>query len=178
LKVLRAIIKNKDNGKLSSSTITKLFNLYQHYIFDEREEVQWCVSSLLKDKQLLDSEIQWFIGNYDKSVHLINRLLRYPIQNELIRKWALRAYTNKKLTERRSELIALLIEDDIPDAARGEKNEVLLWSVYYAKIEKQKKSVLLSKYFLQMILSHLLTFACGLQRISVGITVRDKLKSL
>lgn len=147
LKVLRAIIKNKGKDNLSPITITKLFYLYQHYIFDERQEIQWCVSSLLKDQRLLDSEIQWFIDNHDKSVHLINRLLRYPIQNEIIQKWALTTYTNKNLIERRSELIALLINDDIPVAVRNENKEVILWSVYYAKIENKIKSTLLSQLF-------------------------------
>lgn len=149
LKVIRKIIRYQNEPKLKSQTVSKLFKIFKHYIYHKNEEVQNCVNSLLIDRKLLDSELHWIIENYTKSEHFLNRLLRYPNHHNLLEKWANTMYLSEKLTERKAEIIALLIQDKIPEIVQKEHIDTLIWSVYYAKVPLKIKATLLEELFLQ-----------------------------
>jgi len=147
LKVMKAIVKDKHDTELSSETISLLFRLYRHYIFDSRGEFQWCATSLLRGRQLLDSEVSWIITNWQESAHLINRLLRYPVAHASIVQWAKARYKARDLEDRKSELIGLLILDSIPSLVGREKKETLIWAVYYSRAKDRDKARMLESLF-------------------------------
>ena len=147
LNVLRAIVKDEHDPELSSETISLLFGLYRHYIFDSRDKFQWCVSSLLRGRQLLDSELSWIITNWKKSAHLINRLLRYPVGHPSIIRWAEARCRAQDLEDRKSECIGLLISDTIPGFVAREKKEMPIWAVYYSRTTDEHKARMLESLF-------------------------------
>ncbi len=82
LNVVRDIAKTNKKLKLSKVLIANLFKLFQKLIFNENQDIQWRVSVLLKNRILLDEQIEWLINNYKESIHILNRLLKYPVRNE------------------------------------------------------------------------------------------------
>ena len=147
LKVIRAIVRDEHDPELSPETISLLFRLYRHYIYDSRDEIQWCVSSFLRGRQLLDSEVLWIISNWQESKHFINRILRYPVVHQRIIKWAKARYRAGDLADRKSELIGLLISDSIPSSVARETQETLIWAIYYSRAKEREKAQLLDSLF-------------------------------
>jgi hypothetical protein len=147
LKVIKAILKNNFfEVTLSDSTVNKLFQLYQVFIFHKNEEVK-SVANLLIRFQFLNSEsIKWLILNYEKSEHSLNRLLRYPKKDPLITEWAKNLYEEGKLKNRSSELIAILIHKCIPEFI-VENGDTVIWAIYYSTISDETKQKLLIERF-------------------------------
>ncbi|AET59453.1 hypothetical protein HPL003_13510 [Paenibacillus terrae HPL-003] len=146
MKILKRIIKNRSSNEFfESSLINGLFYLYKCYIFTGSDEIQWAVSVFIKDQLLSDDDIKWLIDNCDDSEHLTNRLLRYPRENPLITEWAEQTYKSGDLSERLSEVVSLLIIDDVPSYVSVD-SVTLMWSIYYSKIEEGKKENLILKY--------------------------------
>ncbi|MEM5777815.1 MAG: hypothetical protein QXJ06_05245 [Candidatus Aenigmatarchaeota archaeon] len=147
LKVIRSIIRNRDSKKsMKRAIISKLFDVYKEFIFDKNEELKWCVSTFIKDQVLEKTALKWLLANYKKSNYIVNRLLRYPCKNKLIKDWARSVYLNKELRNRTSEVIALLIEQDIPSFVKESNPQILIWAIYYARINRKRKQELLKKY--------------------------------
>jgi hypothetical protein len=147
LKVLRAILRNNPFGlELSNETIRKLFFLHQTYIFHKNEQVCSCANVLVKSQRLDDESISWIIANWEKSSHLLNRLLRYPENNHLLIQWATEIYKSGKLSERKSEIIGILIGENIP-AFIQESGSSIIWAIYYAKGSNEIKQNLLIENF-------------------------------
>ncbi len=146
LKVIKRIIKNYIiNNPFSESLIDNLFYLYQKYIFNGNDEIQWAVSIYIKNQPLNNNQIQWLINHSEESEHIVNRLLRYPFKNTLITDWATAVYKNNKLTDRLSEIIGILIDEDIPAFIKV-SNNTLVWAIYYSKCSNAKKEELILKY--------------------------------
>jgi hypothetical protein len=147
LKVLRAILRNNPfDTELSKPTIRKLFFLHQTFILHKSKEVRACANSLVLSRCLDDESIKWIIANWEKSDHLQNRLLRYPVKNSLISQWANEIYESGKLKDRISEVIALLIDENIPSYIKENKNTIV-WSIYYARTPDSTKQRLLMENF-------------------------------
>lgn len=148
IKVLRRIIINFDGDpQLQSETIKLLFSIYKKLIFIVSETNQWYLSRIIKDQKLDESDIKWLIENSDESVHLLNRLLRYPTYHPMICKWAEKVYQDNKYKDRESEIIALLILDDIPPYIEIENCNQILWAIYYSRTSLDMKERLLINYF-------------------------------
>lgn len=146
VKILKRLVKNRrSDGYLPKELSKKLFYLYQYFIFTGSEEVQWAVSVYIKDQILDDDEIKWLVENYHESDHLVNRLLRYPEYNQLITEWAEEIYLSGDCPDRLSEVIALTIQNDIPDYV-SENSDIISWAIYYSKCPIEKKEELLIKY--------------------------------
>ncbi len=148
IKVLRAIYRNSE-GKpyLNTDTIRFLFHIYKSLIFDISEQGQWKLSALIKDQILIDDEIQWLIENYERSTHLLNRLLLYPENHPIITEWAKEVYKTKRFPENReTEIIALLIKDDIPPNIDLSNNKLIIWAIFKARIYNTTKEILLQRY--------------------------------
>lgn len=146
LKVLRAIIRsNKATPRFARKTVMILFRIYQALVFEVSEEAQWAASVLVKGQSLEEDEIQWLIGNYQKSVHILNRLLLYPEPHPAIEAWAERVYKANEFPNREAELVALLIHDDIPPYV-GCKDEVKLEAIARARISDSVKEALIRKF--------------------------------
>ena len=147
LKVLRAIIKSRQShDQLSEQIILKLFEIYKQYIFSNNELTQWCVSTLIKDQVLSEECIKWLIDHYGDSVHIVNRILRYPMRNPLIEQWAVNVYKDGRLENRRSELVSLLINGDVPGFVHEKNINTIIWAIYYAKTDNETKKRLLCKH--------------------------------
>lgn len=147
LKVIRSIIKRRGSSQLiEAAVLRKLFSLYKTFVFDNREKILWCISSFIKDQILEKEEIEWLIHNYKKSVHIVNRLLRYPTKNKLVINWAKRVYLKRELRDRASEVLALLIDREIPSFVEESNPQTLIWGIYYARITDEAKQELLKKY--------------------------------
>lgn len=147
LKVLRALVKKANPGDLKPETVGKLFRIYQQFIFRDNEDIQWCVSAILKDKPLTDSAIGWLVQNCNRSEHIVNRLLLYPEAHAEIRIWAERVYREDGLSRRRSDLIAVLLTVANADrfAAENDAN-AFVWAVFKSRLPMGQKIALLKKY--------------------------------
>jgi hypothetical protein len=147
LKVIKAIIRNKDSEKsMERTSISKLFDVYKEFIFDKNEELKWCISTFIKNQVLRKKELKWLLSNYKESNYIVNRLLRYPAKNKLITDWARSVYLNKELKNRVSEVVALLIDQDVPSFIKESDPQILIWGIYYARITDKTKQELLKKY--------------------------------
>jgi hypothetical protein len=144
LRVIRYIIRGTSPTPiLSVDTIDLLFSLYQRFIFSPNEEIQWCVSIFIKDRPLRDSQLSWLAENAESSVHLVNRLLRYPEPHPILTDWALSAYQSGAMPERTAEILGLLIEDMIPSFAAHEPSDTLVWAIYYSRTPLRTKEAIL-----------------------------------
>ena len=97
LKVLRALIVAGDGRKLPPPTVRILFDIYREIIFKSREDMQWCLSRLIKDQTLDDVSVTWLIDHWSESTHIINRLLLYPKANPKITNWCYRSSGNVEI---------------------------------------------------------------------------------
>jgi len=102
-------VKSGPPTALKPATVAMLFRIYQQFIFQNNENVQWCVSVIVKGKLLSDAAINRLVKNSNRSEHIINRLLLYPEPHPKIRKWAKRVYGEDSLRRRGSEVMALLM---------------------------------------------------------------------
>lgn len=146
LKVIRAIVKSKGSNEIiSKEVIFKLFKIYKEFINSENEEIQWCVSAIVKNSILSNEDIKWLVSHYHDSFHIINRLLRYPEKNSEVTAWAKHVYLNNEVSERISEIIGLLIDEDVPSFVVNRGNEII-WAIYYSVSPDKVKKNLLCKY--------------------------------
>jgi len=143
LKVIRSIVRNRNTKQLSTKITHRLFNLYQIFVFSEREEIQWCVSAFLKDQLLISKDIDWLIENYSRSNHIVNRLLRYPRPTDAIRRWAEEVRSSALLLERHSEVLGLLLPERFQELRSTEDAAILAWGVYYARANDSEKEEML-----------------------------------
>ncbi len=146
LKVLKRIIKNRSSDEAySKELLENLFYLYRHFILVGSEEVQWAVSTYIKDHILNDECIKWLIDNYQESEHIANRLLRYPVRNERVSNWARNVLKSGELRDRISEIIGILIEEEVPSFVQ-EDNTTIMWAIYYSKCSKTQKRKLILEH--------------------------------
>lgn len=146
LQSLKIILRDRAIDKpLTPEILNKLFFLYTTYISHRTKDVQWAVNTFLKDVILSDDQIQWLLANCENNILVLNRILRYPSKNELIETWATQAYLKGKYRNRLSEIMAILIREDIPNFLNNESSVSLLWAIYYSQINTAKKRQLLSK---------------------------------
>lgn len=165
LKILRALTKKIDNKELTPSTIEMLFRIYQEFIFRPNEQIQWCVSAIIKTKLLGDDAIEWLIKNQHKSEHIVNRLLLYPTSHPKIKLWAEKIYKKKLFEERRSELIALIIDHkNIEQLTIKEDLNTMSWAIYKAHLNRIEKIDLLKKY-------------CDFESFASVVEIADRLQS-
>jgi hypothetical protein len=54
LNAIKWVLRNRNarTSQIPASTVDRLFELYQHFIFDRLDEIRWSVSAILKDKTL------------------------------------------------------------------------------------------------------------------------------
>ncbi len=177
LKVLKWILKDKPSDSLlSSDVVDKLFFLYQAYVFHNNNELQRAVRIYLKDVILTDTKIHWLIEHADDSPMILNRLLRYPEHNPLIVSWAADVYGQHKYSDRQSEIIALLIEGDIPKFVDLTNLSAVLWAIYYARIDDQTKRNLLEQTFSFETIDYLIEICTRKAYVDVLENVRKRLK--
>ncbi|MFN4327647.1 MAG: hypothetical protein ACK4FF_02120 [Limnobacter sp.] len=134
LRTIRQIIRySATPPQFSLHTADLLFRLYQHYVYSAKEEIRWCVSIYLKDRELPKEQIRWLISQAPRSSHILNRLLRYPTVNEEIAAWARAALRTSQYVDRTSELLGILITDHLPSFAMKMPPETLMWAAYYSR---------------------------------------------
>ena len=137
--------RNEQSTRIPVPTVDRLFELYQHFIFDRLEDIRWSVSAILKDKTLRTGQVKWLLSHYGESTHIVNRILRYPKYHPLVADWARRELRTPGLAERRSELLGRLIVNTIPPEAKDLPVPSVLWGIYYAPAEPQTKQRLLDE---------------------------------
>ena len=132
LKVLRAVLVSGGARPLPAETVARLFEIYRALILDSREEVEWCLSRLLKDRELSTEAVSWLLEHWEDSIHVLNRLLRYPAPDERIAAWALKRYEGGDLADRRSEVIAILLPVSGLRGFVEEDPETLSWAIMHS----------------------------------------------
>ena len=137
--------RNERTTRIPEATVDRLFELYQHFIFDRLDEIRWSVSAILKDKTLRTGQLKWLLSHHEESTHIVNRLLRYPKYHPLVANWARGLLRRPDLAERRSELLGRLIVDTIPPEAKDLPVPSVLWGIYYASAEPETKRKLLDE---------------------------------
>uniref|UniRef100_UPI001375E62D hypothetical protein n=1 Tax=Candidatus Oscillochloris fontis TaxID=2496868 RepID=UPI001375E62D len=92
-----------------------------------------------------------FIRTYvlRKVSHIVNRLLRYPVQHPLVYSWVKEAYLANILPERMSEIVALLISTSIPDFVDTSNHKMITWAIYYSRTPQETKEALLKDHLYQ-----------------------------
>jgi hypothetical protein len=176
LKTLRAVIaSNPVDRPLPGRIVDDLFAIYRTLILTAREEVQWCVSRILRGQTLAPEGIKWLLDHSRDSDHIVNRLLRYPTPNPFIRQWAMECYLDGHLADRKSELMALLIDEGIPDFLRQEPADELAWGIFYSRSPKEKKLQLLKTLINDMTSAVLLDLA---RRLDAVVLIRAGIRSM
>jgi hypothetical protein len=169
LKVIRAIKKRfSETFRFQGHTVDKLFFLFKTFIFHSNPLVQECVNIYLKNQELNDVQIEWLITNFQKSVHVVNRLLRYPANHKLIALWASEILSANALPERASEVLSFLIESDLRIYSHI-SNQNIIWGVYYAKVSEDTKRALLRAMFNEILFVDLLEVSERLGFIDVCV---------
>ena len=138
LKVLRSAVVAGNGKVLPAIVVCDLFAIYRSLILKSREEIQWCLSRLIKDRELTDTDVKWLVAHWKQSVHITNRLLRYPTRNLLVEKWAKERYGADDVPGRRSEIIALLLHEGI-DSIVNEKPDTMAWAIMQARVPRDEK---------------------------------------
>jgi predicted nucleotidyltransferase len=136
------------------------------------------VSVLIRDQILDDEDLNWLISNYQKSEHIVNRLLRYPDKNKLVKLWAAKVYLKRELISRNSELIGILIEEDIPGFVDTSDTSEVIWGIYYAKCSEKIKYQLIIKYMDMVSVKEVVKVAIRLSCSEIIEKLLDKSKSL
>ena len=141
LQAIKWILKNREGTgtSIDSTTVDRLFELYQHFVFDRLNDIRWCISVILRDKPLRPSQVRWLVEHQAESEHIVNRLLRYPRFDPVIADWA------RETLQRRSELLGRLIVDSLPPEARRLSPPTVLWAIYYSSAPIDVKDKLLVK---------------------------------
>lgn len=176
LKVVRAVLRNNTFGtKLDAQTVDKLFYLYKTFIGHRNGEIRACANMLVWSQCLEDEHISWLISHWHSSEHSLNRLLRYPQRHPLITQWATEIYKQGHLQDRTSEIIALLIEEKVPEFVT-EDDEVIVWAIYYSRATDAVKQKLLMERFSVDSLESLWEVALRLKRPQIIDSMRASLR--
>ncbi|MBU2609952.1 MAG: hypothetical protein KJ606_03250 [Chloroflexi bacterium] len=176
LKVEKAILKNNPFGlELDSRTVGKLFYLYKTLISHKSEEIRACANLLIRFQCLSDDGVSWLISNWDRSEHLLNRLLRYPQKHPLITQWAKGIYQQGQLRDRQAEIVALLIDESIPSFVT-EYEDTIIWAIYYSRVFDKIKQRLLMERFLVESLDSLWKVSVRLKYSAVIEFMRAKVR--
>ena len=144
LKVLRGIIIKGEGQRLSATTVRDLFAIYRRLILGAREEMQWCLSRLIKSQELDDADLSWLLSHWDESEHIVNRLLLYPTRHPEIEAWARERYARREFPDRQSDLLARLLDVDELDAFPDADPETLAWAVLRSRRTMKSKVSLLA----------------------------------
>jgi hypothetical protein len=174
LKVLRAVVLSGGGRQLPARIVKRLVTIYEKLILSSREEVQWCLSRLLKDQVLGDDAVGWLVEHWTDSVHIVNRLLRYPKVHPRIIEWAGARYRAGNLADRRSELIAILLSAAPADKFRSEDPEVLGWAIMQSALSRSVKIAWLSSLAADLPTHAVITFA---GRLDAPVILRRALRS-
>ncbi|HYT43615.1 MAG TPA: hypothetical protein VEP90_14850 [Methylomirabilota bacterium] len=143
IKLLRDILRTNSNIELEGDITDKLFYLFQHFVFSANSEVQRHANNLIRNRVLADEQIDWLIAHYKQSLHIVNRLLRYPHPNTKISAWAQEIYTNNELTDRTAEVLSIQISNNLSAVSPKEDSNNILWAIYYSKNTSDVKRRLL-----------------------------------
>jgi len=143
LTLLKLIKHHSQIQKLETETIDKMFFLFKSLIINAKEELAWKLTVLIKERELSEEQICWLIDYYDKSVHIQNRLLRYPALNKKISDWGYRCLSNGELNNRISELIALQI--NFNKKFRHKNKVAFVWGIHFCQLNENDKKALLLK---------------------------------
>lgn len=176
LRALKWMLNNRGDGTypIESTTVDRLFELYQHFIFDRLEDIRWCMSAILKDKTLRPSQVRWLIEHQAESEHVVNRLLRYPIFDAAIADWASGMLGARRFKERRSELLGRLIVDRLPLECREFPAATVLWAVYYSCAPINVKSTLIETCAEDVAIEHVIEICLRLELPEVLHKLRNR----
>lgn len=146
-KVIRFAIKRNFIGcQFPEKILDKLFYLFRELFQIEppaNDDVISWLSVALKDQVLNTDIVNWLIQHVSEDETILNRLLRYPMFNESIERWAYKSVGSDLIEMRESELYGILIKDRIPDILKDKDSNHLAWGIYYSKTDKETKEKLL-----------------------------------
>jgi hypothetical protein len=72
--------------------------------------------------------------------------LLYPCHHPQIKNWAEQVLSKDDLQDRRSELIAILIEKDLLKTATKENSSTIQWAIFKSRLPYEHKIELLKQY--------------------------------
>ena len=175
LKVLRAVVVAGTERQLPLGAVKRLFAIYQKLILDSREEIQWCLSRLIKEQELEGDAISWLLHHWADSVHVLNRLLRYPVAHPGIVAWARERYQARDLDGRRSEVVAILLPTMGLESFQNEDPEVVGWAIMYSLAPPRRKLQWLKSMAGRIPVNALVTYSV---RLNAPVILRVALREL
>jgi hypothetical protein len=180
LNAVKSILRNRnaDLRPIPDTTVDRLFEVYQHFVFDRLDEIRWSVSAILKGKLLRTGQLEWLLTHYEESEHIVNRLLRYPAYYPTVAEWAREALGRADLVERTSELLGRLIVDTLPPEAASMPAPAVLWAIYYSSAEIETKSRLIREVASPDAVGDLIDICTRLDLPDVLLNVRDRIQQI
>lgn len=147
---------NKPHFDLKPETRKLIFELFKktfeepHFIGERQiEEARKLCNSILMNLALTPVEEEWLISHYHWSELILNRVLRYPVQSDVISHWVKINFKKDPLRSRRAELASWIIDQDpsfeikqdilIEDFEYLNQCDLELIKQYNAHIENQSK---------------------------------------
>ena len=119
--------------------------------------------------------MSWLAEHWSQSVHIVNRLLRYPVEHSRVVEWAEQRYRNGDLADRRSEVIAILLPGSGLQRFPKEKPETLGWAIMQCTAPRAMKIRWIREVQDTMPVNAIIEYAV---RLNAPVIVRGALKEL
>jgi hypothetical protein len=149
VKVLRTLIASAAPLQFSPSTVEVLFEIYRAKIFSVNEQTQWHLSRIVKGQFLDEDAIGWLLKNWQRSDHIVNRLLGYPERHPMIVAWAREMYAAGRFPERTTDLLAILIDHSVPLLRPDTDPASVIWAIFRSRSDDTTKKRLLKEHALR-----------------------------
>lgn len=109
----------KPDRQLKSETRSLLFELFRK-TYEEKKyishkqlgDARRLCNNILLSLELTDNEVKWLCDNVHVSESIVNRVLRYPLQSNVISDWAKANFQTDMFRGRRAELLSWIIDKE------------------------------------------------------------------
>lgn len=145
LRTIKTQVKQSKSIGLRIGIRNNIFKIFQKYVFIKTYSDS--VNSILIDIILHKKQVAWLLENNTRNIHILNRILRYPMRQKIISIWAENHYKNQVYFDRPAELLGLFINNPLQSFIQKDEKNTLYWGIYYSKISDNNKKALLKKYF-------------------------------
>ncbi len=104
--------KRPKNYVHSPELFDKIVLLFKGAMLSDNPAAKMCARSLVRNIPLPEEFLEWLMKHFSVSEEIATTLLRYPFEHPLIYKWVNQNFEDEDLRQRRSELIALKLNQD------------------------------------------------------------------
>ncbi len=117
----------------SQELFDNIILLFKGTMLSDNPAAKMCARSLVRNIPLPEEFLEWLMKHFSVSEEIATTLLRYPFEHPLIYKWVNQNFEDENLRSRRSELIALKLNQD--PAFKVSANTIIADLEYYIQDE-------------------------------------------